>query len=282
MTNISLDLSNKVPNKTVEIIKSVQEVAEKLYIPVFLIGATARELVLQYGYGLPKSLATRDVDFGVAINSWADFEKLKAKLIQTNHFQPHPKIEHRLFETSTKTEVDIVPFGKIESPKGKIKWQQSEREMNTAGFIEAYNSALNVKLSEDFITKIVSPVGLAILKIIAWNDRQSDKDSSDFWLIASNYLDIGDNEERIYENYTKWLEEADYDYKIAGARLLGIDIAGVSNEETKIQITDIFSNKKKIERLAFEMARFEAKTEDNFSQILKILKAITEGLSEKV
>ena len=281
MTNISLDLSNKIPQQTVKIIELVKTVADELDIPVFLVGATARDLVLQYGYNLPKRSATRDIDFAVAIENWAEYDKLKQMLIQTGNFQQDTRVEHRMFEVKTKTEIDIVPFGGIESPQGKITWQTTEKEMNTNGFAEAYESALNVKLSKNLTIKIVSPVGLAILKIIAWSDRRSNKDTTDFWLITKNYLDIGNNEDRIFDNYSNWLEDADYDYEIAGAKLLGIDIAKTSSETTKWKILQILEDEKKLKKLCLEIARFESRIEDNFSRVLEVIQKLKEGIIEK-
>lgn len=281
MTNISLDLSNKIPNQTIEILRKVTNAVEKLDIPIFLIGATAREFVLQYGYNLPKTTLTRDIDFGVAVGDWQEYEKLKQELVKTGDFSLDSKADHRLIENSTQTKIDFVPFGKIESPPGQIIFQ-NETKMNMTGFMEVYNSALTVKLSEDLIIKIVSPIGLALLKIFAWNDRFENKDVSDFWLIVKNYLDIGDNQERIYSDYVSWLENENYDFKIAGATLLGIDIAEISSKETKRRVLEFFENKKRIEKFAFEIMRVEKNVEDNFDRIMQILKSIKEGLDDTV
>jgi predicted nucleotidyltransferase len=283
MTNISLDLSNKIPRQTVEILQKVTSVAKKLRIPIFLIGATARDLVLEYGYKLPKSKKTRDIDFGVAVSDWQEYEKLKSELVNTGNFSLDSKAEHRLVEISSQTEIDFVPFGEIESPPGRIAFpNKAEIEMNITGFTELFKSALTVRLSADLIIKIVSPVGLIILKLFSWNDRLENKDASDFWLIVKNYLNIADNEERIYGQHTSWLEDADYDFEIAGAKLLGIDVAEISLQETKMQMLSFFENQKKLEKFAFEIMRVEGKIEDNFDRIMIILKAIEEGLKENV
>jgi len=281
MTNISLDLSNKIPKQTIEILQKVTSVAEKLNIPIFLIGATARDLVLEYGYNLPKSEKTRDIDFGVAVSDWQEYEKLKLEFVNTDNFSLDSKVEHRLIENSSQTKIDFVPFGKIESPPGQITFpNKSGTEMNMTGFNEVYKSALTVRLSADLIIKIVSPVGLALLKLFSWNDRFENKDVSDFWLIVKNYLNIADNEERIYGKYANWLEGFDYDFEIAGAKLLGIDTAEISFKETKMQVLSFFENQKKLEKFAFEIMRVEGKVEDNFDRIMLILKAIEEGLKE--
>lgn len=280
MTNISLDLSNKIPHQTIEVLSKVTDVAEKLNIPVFLIGATAREIVLQYGYNLSKTTTTKDIDFGVAVSDWKEYERLKQELIKTHDFFQALEAEHRLIEKTLQTKIDLVPFGKIESPPGQLIFQNEETKMNMTGFSEVYNCALRVKLSTDLIIKIVSPVGLALLKLFAWNDRFENKDASDFWLIVKNYLNIADNEDRIYSEYFNWLEDEDYDFEIAGAKLLGIDIAEISLKETKRQVLEFFENKNRIERFAFEIMRIEKDAEDNFDRIMQMLKSIEEGLNE--
>jgi len=40
----------------------------------FLAGATARDLMLVNVYGLRPGRATRDIDFGIAIESWDEFQ----------------------------------------------------------------------------------------------------------------------------------------------------------------------------------------------------------------
>jgi predicted nucleotidyltransferase len=49
----------------------------------FLAGATARDLNV---HGLRPGRATRDIDFGIAVESWAQFELLKARLLATDAF----------------------------------------------------------------------------------------------------------------------------------------------------------------------------------------------------
>jgi len=272
-------LSNKIPNQTVEILQKVTIVAENLNIPIFLIGATARDLVLEHGYGLPKITTTRDIDFGVAVSDWQEYEKLKRELVKTDNFSLDSKAEHRLIENSSNTKIDFVPFGEIESSPGQIIFQ-SKTVMNMTGFSEAFKTALMVRLSADLIIKIVSSVGLALLKLFSWNDRFENKDASDFWLITKNYLDIADNQERIYNEYADWLKETDYDFEIAGAKLLGIDMADISLKETNRQILSFFENRPGLEKFAYAIWVVEGTIEDNSDRIVLILKAVEKGLKE--
>jgi predicted nucleotidyltransferase len=60
MINISLDLSNKLPAEQVNIIRQVVHAAESQGLRLFIVGAQARDLLLQYAYDLPAHRATND------------------------------------------------------------------------------------------------------------------------------------------------------------------------------------------------------------------------------
>jgi predicted nucleotidyltransferase len=278
MTNISLDLSNKLPTQTVEILKSINQIASELEIPILMIGATARDLVLHYAYNVRAMRATKDTDFAVMIENWTKYENLKSKLIESANFTPVKNIEHRLKENSTKTLIDIVPFGEIELPKGQITWQ-SEFQMTTFGFVEAFENALNVKLADNLVIKVVSPTGLAMLKLKSWTDRKENKDSQDFWSVAKNFLDLG-NEDLLYSKYSELLENDLFDLKPIGARILGREIGLIIRPETKEIIATIFENEKTLFTFALEIHRFEGIVEDNLDIYLNSLNSFWLGVME--
>ena len=86
MSNTSLDLSNKLPAEQVNIIRQVIRAAESQQLRLFVVGAQARDLLLQYVYDLPVHRATNDIDFGIIVESWDEFAKLRVGLITTNSF----------------------------------------------------------------------------------------------------------------------------------------------------------------------------------------------------
>jgi predicted nucleotidyltransferase len=62
MTVSSLDFSKKTELRWLsELVRLVQQAAGEL--PYFIAGATARDLILQYGYGIAAARKTLDVDF---------------------------------------------------------------------------------------------------------------------------------------------------------------------------------------------------------------------------
>ena len=45
-----------------------------------VIGATARDIVYHYRLGTPVAGATTDIDFGIQVGSWEEFESLSQML----------------------------------------------------------------------------------------------------------------------------------------------------------------------------------------------------------
>jgi predicted nucleotidyltransferase len=88
MTNVSLDLSSKVPDGQVDIIRRVVHTAALLGLfRLFIVGAQARDLILQYAYDLPVHRATNDIDFGIVVDAWEEFGWLREALITDEGFR---------------------------------------------------------------------------------------------------------------------------------------------------------------------------------------------------
>lgn len=274
MTITSLNLSNKLPPKTIASLVALNREAVKLGIPFLMVGASAREIILGYGFGI-RGTETRDMDFGVATESWHEFERLKTALISTGKFLPDPKYLHRLKSSYFEVIIDLIPFGEIETVDGIISWP-NEHRMIVSGFAEAHKYAIQVDFDNDLQIRVASPVGLALLKLISWTDRQANRDADDFWLIASHYLDLG-NYERVFGELSYLLERDDYDDIIAGAILLGRDLKKISNTNTSA-ILSLVLDDIRIEKLAIAIVSERKRFGGELDYIIKILLALREGL----
>jgi predicted nucleotidyltransferase len=247
MTRPFLDLSGKIDKSSVLFLKGYQVVAkisESLDIPFFVIGATARDLVLELGYNIKLTRRTRDVDFAVQVSSWEQFDRLTAKLVEEGGFQDSKEVQRFHFNG---VPIDIIPFGKIGSGKTSIKWPPANAVvMDILGFDEAYDNALLVRLEANpvFELKVAAPSGWALLKVIAWKDREAGtriKDAKDLALILRNYAEAG-NFERLYEEpHVQMLEEEEFDTELAGARLLGRDIARIAKKKSLVKARQILA-----------------------------------------
>lgn len=237
MTAISLDLSKQTELRWLSgPVRLVGAAADDL--PFFITGATARDLILQYGYGIDAARKTHDVDFAFMVETWPAFEALRSRLLATGKFAAAPGNAHRL-QFDTGMVVDLVPFGAIERPDRTIAWPPSGAVvMSVFGFREALAATIPVLLPERITAQVVSLPALAILKIAAWMERrhvQPGKDAYDLWLILRHYLDAG-NRDRLYTEAAPLLERGDFDYEAAGAWLLGHDMARLLAADAKTRV----------------------------------------------
>ena len=230
----TLDLSGKIDEKAIAIYSVIDDAAKELGIPYVVVGASARDLVLHYGYGARVKRATADIDFGLQIPDWDTFESIRNKLIESGF--EGTKTPHRLLYDGMK--IDLVPFGAIQDEEAKIAWHpEGDVVMNVLGFQEAIDNTVNVILQKDPVIEIpvVKPPGLSLLKIICWTDRDADlknKDAKDLLYLLKSYEDIPEIKESIYE-YPELEEEFGWDITLGSAFKLGIDAAAISSEQTK-------------------------------------------------
>ncbi len=284
MSNASLDLSSKVPKEHVDVIRRVVRTATNLGLTnLFIVGAQARDLILQYAYNVAVRRATNDIDFGIVVETWEDFAKLRDDLITNEGFQAHPHQQQRLIQSEGAI-IDLVPFGNLEQAKGLIAWPPDFAvEMSTIGFREAYANSLDVRLADELVVKVASLVGQALLKIVAWSDRRFERDAQDFGLIMRSYLDAG-NRDRLYGDHgdcSDLLTDEDFDYDKASARVLGRDIGRILTEESGSIIELIVTAEDERERLSAALVGHNANYHGNADMASTMLEALRQGLSER-
>lgn len=206
-------------------------------ISALVVGATARDLVMHYGHGATVRRATNDIDFGVQVASWEEFQALRQHLVECG-WHAHPHLQHRL-TTLEGVPVDLVPFGGgMASEAGEISWPPAgEIVMSVLGFQEAMDHALQVRVSTSPLIEVsvASPAGIALLKLISWSERPSDvrrKDAKDLEYLMSQYEAIPAVMDRLYGEAADALERYEFDPKIAGAWLLGSDVAVIAKGAT--------------------------------------------------
>lgn len=242
MTATSLDFSKKTELRWLsEPVRLVKEAAGDL--PHFIAGATARDLVLQYGYGIDTARKTHDVDFAFMVETWRAFEALRSNLLATGRFTAAQGNAHRLNFDSGMV-VDLVPFGPIERPDRTIAWPPDGADvMSVFGFREALTATILVVLPERVTVPVVTPPALALLKLAAWMERrytQPGKDAYDLWAIMRNYLDAGNND-RLHTDGAQLLKRDDFDYEAAGAWLLGHDMGKLLAGEPKAKVSALLT-----------------------------------------
>ena len=104
--------------------------------------------------------------------------------------------------------------------------------------------------------RVASIPGLTILKLVAWSDRglETDKDAADIYRLLTVYADAG-NTDRLYENEMNLLEAVGFDMQLAGAELLGRDVAHLCSPSARAVIRSGLESEQTSERLVNHMVR---------------------------
>jgi predicted nucleotidyltransferase len=243
-SNRPFTLSKPPTEDFLSVVRELNASANRLGIPFFLAGAAARDLVLVNLWGQAPGRATADIDFAFAVNDWDQFKQLREELLATNHFELVPHKQQRLQYTDPERgyqiPVDFIPFGGVTSGTQTISWPpEGDFVMNVAGFEEVLGAALRIELEPGLIISAASLPGLAILKLIAWDDRhlENNKDAADLYKLLAAFHRAG-NEDRIFDEEPELLETLDYDSTLVGAAILGRDAARIVDFAAATQIAN--------------------------------------------
>lgn len=235
-------------------------VFQKLEIKFFVIGATARDIIMEL-HGEKSGRRTQDIDIAIAVDKWEELKNIEKEITQLNNFEKDPKQKQR-FLYLKDFQLDIVPYGGITTAEDKIFWPPDQSfAMTVLGFEEAEKDLVRVKIDDTLEIDIVSLTGIFILKLVAWKDRhhKGNKDADDMGFILLNYLNIYE-ERAVMEHYDEVYEIEDFTITKAGAALLGIDI--------NILLSDNEINKAKLKAII----ETEINAEENsilFNQIIE-------------
>lgn len=232
--------------RTQTLIGAVARAADALHIKWMVTGAAGRVLLLETVYGLPRGRATEDVDLGVMVANWDQYRALIERICQDPAFQPDPKQQQRLRFRNGGL-LDIVPFGEIESSDRTIQWPpDNDFSMSVMGFRDAYAEAIEV-LADGTVVPVVSPVGLMLLKLVAWTQRrytQPKKDAADMAYLL-RYFSAILSEKVLFDQHFAAVEAAAFDIDLAACRVLGQKLANMAAKDTRAYVLHILDNELK-------------------------------------
>ncbi len=255
----SIPPSSPVDPSVVRVLRALDPIAGAAQCDYFVAGATARDLILVNVHGLRPGRATRDIDFGIAVESWDQFGRLKQGLVATGDFESDRRMLQRLIYSDKAAEfsipVDLIPFRGVASADSMIEWPPSrDIVMNVAGFEEVLASSVSMEIEENLAVHVASIPGLTLLKLMAWSDRgrENNKDATDLYRLFITYADAG-NTDRLYDHEMDLLETVGFDMELAGAELLGRDVAGVCSPGAFDQIRSLIKSERELERLTNQM-----------------------------
>jgi predicted nucleotidyltransferase len=239
--NISSDNLNNPLLK--DLLKELNSFFGNVNVDFYVIGATARDIILSNLHDLVPDRKTDDLDIAIAISDWNQFQSIEENLPKKDGFTKSEEQKQRFIYKGVYV-IDIVPFGDVAEDDGNIYWPPDETiAMSVWGFSEMADSTIGVEIDGEFSIQIASLPGLFILKLVAWKDRHlsGSKDAYDMALLLTNYLDI--NIERAVEEHYDLYETDEFDQVIAGAQLMARDVKLLirDNEETLEYLREILA-----------------------------------------
>ncbi|MBA7508664.1 hypothetical protein ES705_00596 [subsurface metagenome] len=279
MKNILIDISGKLDSSYIAAIKEIKKVADSLKISFFIIGALARDIIMEYFYEIKAPRMTMDIDLGIKVSSWKQFGKLINTLEKSGEFK---KLKEKRRVLYNDILIDIVPFGDISDKNERISWPpENEVVMSVMGFNEVYNYSTLVRLQNNPTLEVKIPTlpGLAILKLFAWKDNfpNRSKDAEDLLFIMKNYENAGIFD-KLYKSELQLLESEDFDNQVAGIVLLGKEMSKICTNQTIEYLRKIIDEETS-KNSDFNLIRdMLLPKRDDFNRILYLLKKLKEGI----
>lgn len=222
--------SNEFDNLLIkELLEKLSRYFEKQKLPFYIIGATARDILMQKLLQQKSTRHTQDLDIAIAISDWQKFEDIATDIAQIDGFEKSPTQKQR-FHYKKVYEIDIIPFGEIAKEDKCIYWPPEEEfKMSVQGFDEALKDFMIVRVDSEFDIRVVSLPGLFLLKLNAWIERnlETSKDGEDLWYIIENYFDAYQEHYAEINYHQEIYDMDDFDLSVAGAVWLGYDIASI-------------------------------------------------------
>ena len=211
-------------------LRIIIEVSSRLGQPIMVIGASARDILLRINQ-LSPIRATRDLDLAIEIASWDGFAAMHESLIASGYFVADDAA-HRL-TYSTGLPVDLIPYGGVTDAQTNISWPPDhEISMSVLGVKDAFDASFEIPLGDEpdaLRLNVVSPAGLVLLKIFAWEERKSvtRKDAEDIYHLVDCYISLG-NRSALEQYHVDLFDEIE----TANARLLARDLFEICSDNT--------------------------------------------------
>jgi predicted nucleotidyltransferase len=217
-----------------ELLEVLANYFRRISTEFYIIGATARDIVLGGIHHRNPHRRTLDLDIAIMIPDWNSFEQIATDLCAMADFKKDNRQKQR-FSFKDIFELDIVPFGEIAQSNKTILWPpEATVAMSVIGFTEMAKRALSVTIDKKFTVLVASLPGIFVLKISAWRDRHlsNTKDAEDIALLIDEYLEI--NTTRAIEEHADIYEKEIFTTFIAGATLMARDVKAMLTDKDDV------------------------------------------------
>lgn len=226
--------SEKIANPLlVELLKKLTDSFNRMGREFYVIGATARDIIIRQLIDTTSGRRTKDLDIAIAIPDWSVFDEIKEVLV-ADGFKKSTDMRQRFYYG--EYELDIVPYG-VAKDDDNIYWPPEEEiAMSVKGFDEVLSESITVNIVGEFDIRIASLHGLFLLKFNAWLDRniETSKDAEDMSFILSNYF-MANLDRNVYTEVYDW---ENFDEYIVGGYWLARDLLLLLTKEQIVYYKD--------------------------------------------
>lgn len=278
---MSLNISSeKIDNPLlIELLRQLNQTFSRIGSDFFVIGATARDIILRVLVNTSARRKTKDLDIAIAVAGWDRYNEICQALI-ADGLEKSIHQDQRFYFGDY--EVDIVPYGAVAKTDDNIYWPPEETiAMSVKGFDEVLSEAITVSIDKEFEIKIASLHGLFLLKLNAWLDRniRTNKDAEDMWYIVDNYYFA--NEERGI--HPEVYELDGFDLTVGGAYWMAHDIADLLSNEQIAYYADVLNNEiERAEDSRLVVQILETNRSVASADVLKVLQTISDVFSKRL
>lgn len=147
-----------------------------------------------------------------------------------------------------------------------------DTKMSVLGFQEAHEHAdiVRVRESPAIDIRVATPVGLTLLKLIAWQDRTPDvrpKDALDLRYLLENYERIPEVSDTLYGD-TELGGRYEWDTQLMAAEHLGKRVREIAATESAQIVHKMAGNPQILERIALEMSDWDEPATERSATLL--------------
>ena len=194
-------------------LQALHNCVSKLGLDLYVVGATARDIMMKMLDESPSKRETSDLDVAIALSDWSQFDNLSKELL-ASHFhkgKAKQKFYYKGEQHENDYEVDIVPFGDIADDEIILWPPDGTPEMSVKCFTDVMNHSIPISVDDKFTVHIAPLAGQFFIKLDSWMDRhdRDHKDADDMFFILGKYYmssvmdgqtptsDVDDNEEEL-------------------------------------------------------------------------------------
>ncbi|MDR7382665.1 hypothetical protein [Promicromonospora iranensis] len=273
-----LNLSG-VPDSLLEVVRDVvsevrRRTPELDPSDIMVVGAACRD-VLHAGLGHSfLTVATRDIDLGLALSSWDVFEELAGHFPRAGNTGIRYKI--------AGWPVDLLPFGDVEDPDGVVVPPTRPESISVWAFEEIFAASSALELSTTLRIRIPGVAGYAAAKLGAWLDRSEwgeTKDAADLALVAYWYAESSHVQDRLYETDAgmEILLAEELDVERTAARLLGADVMQMIGSQRSDELIERWPGDAELLVRSFKLGSGQ-QWPGGLSRRQQLIDALTQGL----